>query len=334
MILSRLPFTKASIATAFLSLAASVSTVGALANSVAKQPHQVDGYYRMNIANLEVTALYDGYVRFDLDWLKGISRDNLESLLNDAFITTDDGIQTAVNGYLVNTGNNLVLVDTGAAECFGPTMGSLVDNLEASGYKPDQVDTVLLTHLHPDHSCGLAKADGSAAFPNATIYVPQVEADFWLDTTIEELPETDQAFFNMARNALAPYIEDQLQRYQPDKPILPGVESVPAYGHTPGHSAYLFRSDAESLMVWGDVLHSHAVQFAHPEVVIDADADADQARASRLELLASTSEGKFWVAGAHLPFPGLGHVRVKDDAYSWVPTEFSPIINNSEAPDQ
>ncbi|WP_226944552.1 MBL fold metallo-hydrolase [Pseudomonas sp. FME51] len=288
----------------------------------------------MNIANLEVTALYDGYVRFDLDWLKGLSRDTLESLLNDVFIATDDGIQTAVNGYLINTGNNLVLVDTGAAECFGPTMGSLVDNLEASGYKPGQIDTVLLTHLHPDHSCGLAKADGNAVFPNATIYVPQVEAEFWLDTAMEDIPEANQAFFSMTRSALAPYTEEQLQRYQPNDTLLPGVESVPAYGHTPGHTAYLFRSGTENLMVWGDVLHNHAVQFAHPDVVIEADADTDQARASRLQLLSSTSAGRFWVAGAHLPFPGLGHVRVKDDAYSWVPTEFSPIMNSAGTPEQ
>jgi len=329
---SPLSFPQTAVAVTFFSLVASILTTEALANPVPKQSHQVDGYYRMNIANLEVTVLYDGHVRFDPAWLKGISRDSLETLLNDAFIASDNGIQTAVNGYLVNMGNNLVLVDTGAAECFGPALGSLVDNLEASGYKADQVDTVLLTHLHPDHSCGLAKADGSATFRNATIYVPQKEADFWLDTPIGELAETDQAFFNMARSALAPYIENQLQRYQPDKPILPGVESVPAYGHTPGHTAYLFRSNTESLMVWGDVLHNHAVQFAHPDVVIEADVDTDQARTSRLKLLASTAEGKFWVAGAHLPFPGVGHVRAEDNAYAWVPVEFSPLPTPASDP--
>lgn len=328
--MSGLPFPKLSIAAGIMSLAMSFSAANALADPITKQPHQVAGYYRMNIANLEVTALYDGYVRFELDWLKGLSRDTLESLLDDMFIATDDGIQTAVNGYLINTGSNLVLVDTGAAECFGPTMGSLVDNLEASGYKPDQVDTVMLTHLHPDHSCGLAKADGTAVFPNASIYVPQLEAEFWLDTAMEDIPEADQAFFNMTRNALSPYVEDQLQRYQPNDALLPGVESVPAYGHTPGHTAYLFRSGTEQLMVWGDVVHNHAVQFTHPEVVIEADADTDQARASRRQLLSSTSAGGFWVAGAHLPFPGIGHVRAKDDAYSWVPTEFSPVINSTE----
>src|SRR5690606_25947661 len=125
---SPLSFPQTAVAVTFFSLVASILTTEALANPVPKQSHQVDGYYRMNIANLEVTVLYDGHVRFDPAWLKGISRDSLETLLNDAFIASDNGIQTAVNGYLVNMGNNLVLVDTGAAECFGPALGSLVDN--------------------------------------------------------------------------------------------------------------------------------------------------------------------------------------------------------------
>ncbi|WP_185267506.1 MBL fold metallo-hydrolase [Halopseudomonas xiamenensis] len=312
-------------------LAAVVAASTSLAEPIAKQPHQVPGYYRMNIGELEVTALYDGYVHFDPAWLKGISKDNLQNLLNEMFINTEEGIQTAVNGYLINTGSHLILVDAGAAECFGPTMGSLANNLRASGYKPEQIDTVLLTHLHPDHSCGVANADGTPAFPNAIIYVPQAEAEFWLDTAMGDIAETDQAFFDMTRTAMAPYTEEKLQRYQPDDTLLPGVKSVPAYGHTPGHTAYLFSSGTERLMVWGDIVHNHAVQFAHPDVVIEADVDTDQARASRLQLLSRSSAQKFWIAGAHLPFPGLGHVRVKSDAYAWVPAEFSPIVDSLES---
>jgi len=301
------------------------------AEPVAKQPQQVAGYYRMNMGDLEVTALYDGYVRLDPEWLQGISTESLDSLLEAMFIDAESGIQTAVNGYLINTGSNLILVDAGAAACFGPTMGFLKENLQASGYTAEQVDTVLLTHLHPDHSCGLADAEGAAVFPNATVHIPQAEAEFWLDTSLDDVAEADQPFFNMARAAVAPYVEEKLQRFKTD--ILPGVESVPSHGHTPGHTGYLFRAGDDNLMVWGDVLHNHAVQFKHPEVVIEADWDKEQARSSRMRMLALSSEEKFWVAGAHLPFPGLGHVRGTGSGYSWVPAEFSPVeVDSASAP--
>lgn len=103
------------------------------------------------------------------------------------------------------------------------------------------------------------------------------------------------------------------------------MESVPAYGHTPGHSAYLFTSGGERLMVWGDLVHNHAIQFARPEVVIEFDANSAQAKSSRQSMLSYAAKESFWVAGAHLPFPRLGRVRIEGDTYAWVPIEFGPV---------
>ena len=297
------------------------------AQAPAQQKTQVPGYYRMMLGEFEVTALYDGYVDLPSTLLKGIGDKDLQDLLARMFVQSTPGVQTAVNAYLVNTGNNLVLVDTGAAQCFGPTLGVVERNLEASGYTADQVDTVLLTHLHPDHACGLLKTDGTPAYPNATVEVPKAEADFWLsEAAMAKAPEGMQGMFKLAQTAVAPYAKaGKLKQYQSEGTLLPGIDLVSSIGHTPGHTSYLFKSGEQRLLVWGDIVHNHAVQFAKPEVVIEFDVDSDKARESRQRLLAEAAQDKLWVAGAHLPFPGLGHVRKEAQGYAWVPVEFSPV---------
>ncbi len=292
----------------------------------ARQENQVPGYYRMMLGQFEVTALYDGYVDLDARLLKYTSPGEVRRLLARMFVAATPGMQTAVNAYLVNTGSNLVLVDTGAAACFGPTLGRVAANLRASGYDPAQVDTVLLTHLHGDHVCGLSE-DGKPVFANATVYVGQAEAGYWLDAAAaQRAPQAEQSAFAMARDAVAPYrASGQLRTYRPGDTLVAGVSAVPAYGHTPGHSGYLFKSGGQSMLVWGDIVHSHAVQFRRPDVAIEFDSDSRQAVRTRKRLFADAARGKLWVAGAHLPFPGIGHVRAEGKGYTWVPVEYGPL---------
>ncbi|RXZ43476.1 MBL fold metallo-hydrolase [Crenobacter cavernae] len=292
-----------------------------------QQTTQVPGFYRMALGDFQVTALYDGYVDLDTKLLKNVSGKDVQSLLAHMFIDNSKGVQTAVNGYLVHTGKNLVLVDTGSARCFGPTMGGLLANVRAAGYSPADVDTVLLTHLHPDHACGLASADGKAAFPNADVRVAKADADFWLDETVAaKAPKDNQPIFKMARDAVAPYVAaGRLKPYAPGEALLPGVSVVAAGGYTPGHSGYLFASRGQRLLVWGDLVHNHAVQFARPETAIEYDSDARQAIATRKRLFAGAAKDKLWVAGAHMPFPGIGHVRAGGKGYAWVPVEYGPL---------
>ena len=299
----------------------------AFADAPAKAASQVPGYYRMALGDFEVTALYDGYVMLDPKILNGASAKDIQSLLARMFAASTKGMQTAVNAYLINTGKNLVLIDAGAAKCFGPTMGVIGDNLRAAGYSAEQVDTVLLTHLHGDHACGIATADGKAAFPNATVYVTKDEAAFWLNKdTAAKAPKEFQPFFKIAEDAVAPYkTAGKLKEFTAGETILPGIVSVPSAGHTPGHAGYLVASDEEQLLVWGDIVHSYAVQFARPSVAIDFDVDRKQAIATRKKLFAEAAKKKLWVAGAHLPFPGLGHVRAEAQGYAWVPVEYAPL---------
>ncbi|WP_339510941.1 MBL fold metallo-hydrolase [Pseudomonas sp. RL_15y_Pfl2_60] len=315
---------------ALLMLTVAASTLlatSATAAPVAKQNNQVPGYYRMMVGDFEVTALYDGYVDIGTQLLKGASADDIQSLLAKMFLESSKGVQTAVNAFLINTGKNLVLVDTGAAKCFGPALGNIQDNLKAAGYTPEQVDSVLLTHLHPDHACGLLSADGKSAYPNATIYIPKGDADYWLSSAEQaKAPEASRGRFAMSQKAVAPYAAaDKVQTFNPDSKLLEGVAVVPSNGHTPGHTSYMFSSKGQDLLVWGDIVHSHSVQFSQPNVAIEFDSDSAKAIAARKKLFAEAAKDKLWVAGAHLPFPGIGHVRKEGEAYAWVPTEFGPI---------
>lgn len=314
------------VALAACSVSASLP-LAASAAPVAKQQTQVPGFYRMALGEFEVTALYDGYVSLDPKLLKGASAEDIQGLLAKMFVESSKGVQTAVNAYLINTGNQLLLVDAGAAQCFGPTLGVIQDNIKAAGYQPEQIDTVLLTHLHPDHACGLLNGDGGMAFPNASVHVPEGEAAYWLSAEeAAKAPEGRQGMFTMAQAAVAPYVAaDKLKRYGEQGPGIAGVTDVASHGHTPGHSGYLFSSGDSRLLVWGDIVHSHAVQFSRPEVTIEFDSDSAAAISSRKKAFAAAARDKLWVAGAHLPFPGIGHVRAEGEGYAWVPVEYAPL---------
>lgn len=321
MIRLPLPLSRLFVAGAFL-LAS-----GLAAAEAPQQNTQVPGYYRLNLGKFEVTALYDGAIDLDEKLLKNVQKRDVQRLLARQFLQGPK-VQTAVNAYLVNTGSKLILVDAGAAKLFGPGLGNIVDNLKAAGYKPEQIDTVLVTHLHGDHVNGLVGPDGQRVFANAEIWSAKADNDFWLNAdTAAKAPQDAQPFFKMARDAAAPYLAaGKWKTFDADGELLPGVSSLATHGHTPGHASYLFENGGQKLLVLGDLVHNHAVQFARPDVAIEFDSDAKQAVDTRKRIFYRAAREKLLVAGMHLPFPGIGHVR-KEAAggYAWVPAEFAPL---------
>ena len=288
---------------------------------------QVPGYYRLQLGQFEITALYDGAIELDTSLLKNAKPEDVNQLLSRMFVGNPK-MQTAVNAYLINTGKNLVLVDTGASKLFGPSLGFVVQNMMASGYEPAQVDTVVITHLHPDHMGGLNDGAGQPFFPKAKILVPQADNDFWLSQKVADtMPEAMQPFFKMARDSAAPYLaKGQWATFAEGSLLVPGIMAVKANGHTPGHTAYAVESAGQKLLIWGDLVHAHAVQFAQPGVSIEFDIDQKQAIATRRSIMRTAAFNKFLVAGMHLPFPGIGHVRAEGkEVYSWVPVEYAPL---------
>ena len=300
-------------------------SVYSLANDVAIKKEQAPGYYRMQLGEYTVTALYDGYTRIDNKLLKGITTQQAKKRFTNQFIDSAEGVRTSINSFLVQMPNNLILFDAGAQDCLGDSAGKLLDNLKLAGYEPEQVNTVFLTHLHPDHVCGVSH-DGKRIFPNATLYINQAEAGYWLNHATEKAqPESQKAMFTSIREAIAPYQASSKFKTFTDISPVKEVKLMLSYGHTPGHMSYMISSKNESLLIWGDIIHSHAIQFKQPEVAFDFDSDIKKAIITRKNILAYAARHKMWVAGAHLPFPGIGHVVKESVGYEWIPIEYMPI---------
>ncbi len=299
----------------------------------ASTPHtpqqQVAGVQHLQIGTLRVTALFDGVVALGRAEVVGVDPGIVTRLLDHRYVPEDaKGLQTAVNAYLIQRGEHLTLVDTGTQHCFGPGLGQVLANLRAAGYAPEQVDEVLITHAHPDHMCGLLDAQGKPAYTNATVWLSRADAAYWLDPASEAAaPQPMRFVFKQARDAVAPYeATGKLRRFGPGDALPEGVTAEDSHGHTPGHVSWRIDGGAgQQLLVWGDLVHFHAVQFARPDAAFEADSDRTAAIASRRRMMAEAADKGWWVAGAHLPFPGLGHVRREGDAYAWVPAEFMPL---------
>jgi glyoxylase-like metal-dependent hydrolase (beta-lactamase superfamily II) len=298
--------------------------LGATAHAAAPQVRaQAPGYYRMMLGDFEITALSDGTFGMEpKTLLTKTTADRVGKLLARAF--ESDKIQESVNGFLINTGDKLIFVDTGAAKLFAPTLGHLAENLVAAGCRPEQVDAVLITHMHVDHVGGLA-ADGKAAFPSAVVYADQREADFWLSqANLDKAAAEMKDFFRGAMVSLKPIVDaGKFKPFKGSTELFPGIRAVAASGHTPGHTIYEIESRGHKLVLWGDLMHVAAVQFPEPAVTIAFDTDSTAAARERAKAYADAVRGRFLVAAAHLPFPGIGHPRSDGKGYAWVPVDYT-----------
>lgn len=315
-------------------LAIAVATLMTLSFAQAEAPKvntQVPGYYRLQLGQFEVTALYDGGTQLPTKLLRNVAQPELSLLLSRMFVG-NPMMKTAVNAYLVNTGSHLVLIDAGAAKSFSASLGNVVPNMKAAGYDPAQVDMVLITHMHPDHMGGLEDSAGQPIFSKAQVFVSQLDSDFWLSQKIADgAPPEAQPFFKIARECAAPYLKSgQWKTFTEGAVPAPGIRAVKANGHTPGHTAYAVESEGQKLLIWGDLMHAHAVQFARPGVSIEFDIDQKQAIATRRGIMKAVAAGKSLVAGMHLPFPGIGHIRAEGKgSYRWVPIEYGALSKTS-----
>jgi len=286
---------------------------------------QVPGFYRVKVGELEVTALYDGTGVFDPHWLNG-TKATMDGVIKG--LQEDPRMLDVVDsGFLVNTGKQLILVDAGAGTWWGgAALGRLVGSLRSAGYTPEEIDIVLVTHLHSDHVGGLTTQDGKRVFPNADVYLAKAESDFWLSPEIAaKAPKDAQPFFQSAQAIAAPYIKaGKWHTFSGSETIVNGMQVVPLPGHTPGHTGYEFSSKGQKILFWGDTIHAQRVQLQHPEVTAVFDIDQNAAAATRNQLLPKLVGGDVLIAGPHSSvFPPLGRLRKEGGGYSWVPVVFT-----------
>ena len=290
------------------------------------QKAQAPGYYRMMVGDIEVTALSDGTVGLPMTkLLNNMPEGQAEKDLARSYLK--DPVETSVNTYLINTGSKLVMVDCGAGVFFGPTLGKLLANIRAAGYTPEQIDEIYVTHMHADHVGGLM-ADGKPAFANAVVRADKRDADFWLSqAAMDKAPDEAKGFFKAAMATIGAYqTAGKFKAFDGDTELVPGVRSQVAYGHTPGHSTYVVESKGEKLVLWGDMMHVAAVQFAKPMVTITFDSDNVAAATQRAKAYAAAAEQGHWVGSTHLSFPGIGRLRANGDGgYTFLPAVYRSV---------
>ena len=305
-----------------LTLAATPLFITAAQAEAPMAKSQAPGWYRMKLGAFEITALSDGTVALPMDkLLTNTTAQKVNALLAKSYLKAP--VETSVNGYLVNTGSKLVLIDAGAAGLFGPTLGKLVANLKLSGYQPEQVDEIYITHMHADHVGGLV-ADGKRVFPNATVRADALEGGYWLSqANLDAAPADAKSFFQGAMASLGPYqAAGKLKPFEGATDLVPGIRAVPARGHTPGHTVYVAESEGQRMAFWGDLMHVAAVQFAFPAVTIQFDSDPKAAAPQRMKNFADAARQGYLVAGTHLSFPGVGQLRAEGRGYRWLPINY------------
>jgi glyoxylase-like metal-dependent hydrolase (beta-lactamase superfamily II) len=286
--------------------------------------HQVPGIHHKKVGDMLVTALNDGMFEGSFAMLEGFDTGSAEQLHRERFRAIPPRL--AVNSFLIQTDDRTILVDSGCGGVFGPDMGKLAGNLAALGIKPGDVDTILCTHLHPDHIGGIVDGAGKAVFPHAELVVHADDHRFWGDDATLSGAKTEdmKGYAMLARSAIAAYGDRTKLLTAGD--ALAGVSIVPEPGHTPGHSGWLIASGNASLLIWGDIVHMPGVQFAHPEAGMGFDVDANQARATRRRIMDMAATDRVTVAGMHLDFPCFGHVARASEGYAFVPDVWTPTV--------
>lgn len=278
---------------------------------------QIAPIYHRRIGDITVTALSDGVLKRTHEMMNGVPADQAEKHLAAAYRV---GFFLSVNAFLIYSGNRLALVETGSGNYLGPEAGKLLNNIEASGIETGAIDTILLTHMHPDHSAGLTDTEtGLPNFPNAELFVHENEPKHWFDdgAMARGTEREKKLMFQQAREQCAPY-RDRMRTFKEGE-VFPGVLAMPCPGHTPGHTGFLIESAGEALLIWGDTVHMPEVQVPRPEVTMVVDTDPHAAETSRRRVFDMVATDRLLVTGMHLHFPGFGHVARDGASFRFIP---------------
>jgi glyoxylase-like metal-dependent hydrolase (beta-lactamase superfamily II) len=290
--------------------------------NVPQQP--IPGVYHRRVGDIIVTAISDGFLDGSLDVLRNISQAEARRILDESFRPAR---RTAVNAFLVYSAGRLALIETGSGNYLLPTAGKVLANLAAAGVDPASIETVLLTHMHPDHSAGLSDpATGRRHFPNAELVVHENEPRHWFDDG-KMAAATERAkklYFQCAREQTTPY-KDRTRLFQKGE-VFPGITAVACHGHTPGHTSFMISSGNEQLLIWGDTVHVPEVQTARPEVCMEFDTDAEAAAATRRRVFDMVATDRLLVTGMHLHFPGFSHLARRGSGYQLIPEAWEQVL--------
>ncbi len=274
-------------------------------------------FYNFKLGKFNCACLHDGDVDYKpKSFFSNVPVEQIEKTLSQYNLPTDH-ITTPYTYLFVNTGNHRVLVDMGAGH-LTDTTGNLVQNMKLAGITPSEIDTVFITHAHPDHIGGTLDNQGKPNYPNAHYFIWKDEWEFWFSDKAFET--TSEFFIKTAREQLGP-IKDRVTLVDQESEILQGVRVLSAPGHTPGHMVVSFSSGDEHLFYIGDAV-LHPIHLEHPDWLPVFDILPDKAAVSKRRIFDLVADKKAWVIGQHFPpFPNLGHVVKTENGWKWQPVE-------------
>jgi glyoxylase-like metal-dependent hydrolase (beta-lactamase superfamily II) len=287
---------------------------------------QGPGVYRYKLGDYQLTALYDGtwYLPIDGKLVRNASATEVNDALAAAFLPPSI-LPISFTALLVNTGSKLVLIDTGTAGQVTDSAGFMNANLAAAGISPNAIDTILISHFHPDHIDGIKTKDGDKVFANAEILVPEPEWTFWMDdANMGGATGAVHKYFLNARRIFKDIAKD-VRRFKPGDEVAPGIVSVPAFGHTPGHTAFAIHSGNQSMLAMSDTAREPWLFVRHPEWQPAYDMDGPLAAQTRIAMLDRAAADRMLVEAYHFPFPACGHMVKSGSGYELVPAIWQPL---------
>jgi glyoxylase-like metal-dependent hydrolase (beta-lactamase superfamily II) len=325
----------------FLAGAAAAGAAAALSPIASSTSHaavpaagtQAPGFYRYKVGSFECTSINDGARSFPMPdtFVKNVPKEEALAAAEAAYMPK--GMVTVpFNPQLINTGSKLILIDCGngvaALEGSKGAAGRTLLNLQAAGVDPKSIDVVLMSHLHPDHTNGIRALDGSMAFPNAEIMVPAKDWEFWMNDENAAKAQSNEMMRNYFANVKKIYtgIESKVTRYDWGKEVAPGITSIEAPGHTPGHTVFVVGTGNSTILIQSDVTNIPEFFLRNPDWHVAYDVDPVIAQTTRHKFYDMAAAEKALVVGFHFTFPSIGHVEKDGAKYRLVPVAWNPVI--------
>lgn len=303
---------------------ASTGMLGACAStspSPSSTTRSGSGFFQRQLGKARITALSDGVGRRPLDagFVKNAPLAEVQAVLAAAQLPTTH-VDVPYTCFVVELDGKRYLLDSGFGDNGAAGTGQLQQHMRAAGIDPARIDVVIISHMHGDHINGLRNKDGTLRYPQATVYVPQPEAAFWMDADrMQAAPEAARGGFQTVQRVFNQYPKERLKLFVPGSDIAPGIQTIAAFGHSPGHTAIRVQSEGQHFTFIADAAHLPVLFVQNPDWQVQFDMNPEQARTTRHALLARLAQEGGWVGGYHFPLPAVGRIVQRGKGFEWVP---------------
>lgn len=290
-------------------------------------PPQAPGFYRFRVGGFTITTVHDGFFARPLEgFVRNAPLAEVQAAAAASFLPTDRQVIPFTITF-VSRGDTLAVFDAGnGVTPAGATAGRMIANMAAAGIDPARVTHVIQSHFHGDHVNGLLNATNGRAFPNAAVLVPEPEWAWWTtEANQTRSPEGQRGNFANVARRFAPY-QGVVTPFRPGTEVIPGITSVAAFGHTPGHTVFRVADGDAQMMFLADVTNRPEIMMANPDWQIVFDFDGDAAAATRRRVLDMVATDRIRVTGYHYPFPANGYVAKQGNGFRFVPADWSPVV--------